>query len=285
MIHGATLPCAPAPSRQRRGASAVSPRPRRRPARGQSSPSPPACCTRFHSTQPAALAAVGRPHPAHRAREQRQPPVGGLEAQRPEGDRLDLELERVRCRGDRARLVTSPSSASRRIGVDVARSRRARRRAGRSRRRSPASAGRPTAWVWVPSSRCSALHIQSTAHQSRDPHEWSRWPGPLELDPLVADGHRAAHAARDLIARGLAPGVRDAVASPSSARGRPRPARPRSPRSGADWSSMACAVPPSGHPEALSGSRQSCSACSAGGLDRLGVVRGVGQRRGRRRRA
>ena len=38
--------------------------------------------------------------------------------------------------------------------------------------------GSVTAWIRVPSVRWNADHIQSLAHQSRVPHEWSRWPGP-----------------------------------------------------------------------------------------------------------
>ena len=53
----------------------------------------------------------------------------------------------------------------------------------------------------MPSSRCPADHIHSADHQSRVPHEWSRCPTPLELDRLLADAHRAAHAAGDLIPR------------------------------------------------------------------------------------
>ena len=34
------------------------------------------------------------------------------------------------------------------------------------------------AWKRVPSSRRPAVHTQPNCHQSRTPHEWSRWPWP-----------------------------------------------------------------------------------------------------------
>ena len=139
---------------------------------------------------------------------------------------------RWRARGRRA--ATSPRSGRpsrpsswRRSNDAVAAS--GRPAAGRSRCRRPRSSPSVTwvAWNRVPSSSRPAVQLQPKVHQSRTPHEWSRWPQPSNLDPLVADEDLAVDPARDLVAGGGGVGVRAAVGLPLEVEAERHPVAPQ----------------------------------------------------------
>ncbi len=87
-----------------------------------------------------------------------------------------------------------------------------------------------------------ALHTQFIDHQSRTPHEWSRWPATASMVWVsTADDHRSRYRARNLVARRDPILVRDPSVCPGQVQRHPRPASPDAPRSNADGSSKALA--------------------------------------------
>ena len=235
------------------------------------------------STRPSrARPAVGRPHAAHRAREVGDAAVGRLEQDRPEGKRLE---RRPRCRpGDIAirPVVIRPLSATCSLERHVGRARSARRRAARSRRRSPDAVGTETAWVWVPSSRCSALHIQSHGPPvARAPRVIALARAGAARTPPRPTRTVPVDPARDLVAGRKAPLIRARRRSPRSGRRRSRPAlRPRCEAAPSDrrGARRALDAPPG---IARAARRSGGSALIASRGHRLGLVVGRRQRRAR----
>ena len=96
----------------------------------------------------------------------------------------------------------------------------ARRGAARSRGRCAWPGIRMSAkWTLVPSSNRAAAQHQPNAHQSRTPHEWSRWPCPSTDQSLTAHGDLPGDQAGHLVAGGHPVVVRDAVGGPGEVEG------------------------------------------------------------------
>ena len=151
------------PTARRCGSTRPRPRPRgrRRPSRGTWRAGTPIC------GRPARSAAAGRTRV---------------------GSTRQRQLVRRPTRASVIRPSARPSSAA--LTASSSHDPAVRGLAG-SRRRPVALPGRrnSTPWKRVPSSRWPADHIHSADHQSRVPHEWSRWPTPRSSIGLVADAH------------------------------------------------------------------------------------------------